>query len=40
MRNAIWIIIAFVAGFLFRNWIGRLTFYRARVVKKGNDTKI
>jgi hypothetical protein len=30
---------AFVAGFLVRNWIGRLTFYSARVKKKDNDQK-
>jgi hypothetical protein len=30
---------AFVAGFLFRNWIGRLTFYSARVVRKDNERK-
>lgn len=35
MRTAIWIFLAFVVGFLVRNWIGRVTFYRARVVKKG-----
>jgi hypothetical protein len=38
MRTAILVLVAFVAGFLFRNWIGRVKFYSARVVKKDNDT--
>jgi hypothetical protein len=39
MRTAILMLAAFVAGFLFRNWIGRLTFYSARVVRKDNERK-
>jgi hypothetical protein len=39
MRTAILMFAAFVAGFVFRNWIGRLTFYSARVVKKDDNSK-
>jgi hypothetical protein len=39
MQTPILILAAFVAGFLVRNWIGRLTFYSAPVVKKDNNSK-
>lgn len=39
MRTAIWIFVAFVAGFLVRNWIGHVLPGVRIVNKTDNDTK-